>query len=450
MSASNVLDNLKIFCRRGLETMFRMFSYCPRLRTPGFSFCLTLAICCPLIVQAIEFDDIGFDEEVNWEAWDHDPNRPPSDPSEIEPTDSDQVSFDTPNWPDLSSMPGLAPTPAPESAPTDILPWPQLLPQQMAPQNLDLNIDIFGHTQEGGLRIPIADDEELDRRPRMVIDLFIRPSKLGLGREAVVVRMDGQFRLAGVMSSALPNKPAVRTGEFWAKIPSRKRSTGGTVSTYLDNTDPYLDPYKVPYPFTVSRKFKGSPMYWGFNVYAGIWAHSTNHSRALGRPDSNGCLRMSLPTAMAIWKMAMDEARGNVRLHIHRGFTTGARNTLNEIETMITHDDLIKQIKSDYLDANRPELLNREGNFREYWHGHARRGGVLEFPSCGPTKSCFKHYGVKVRYPRKDKVVGKGERIDNKIAAQMSQPVARQVRDQLKVTSDQLQVTPAAWLGKTR
>lgn len=227
---------------------------------------------------------------------------------------------------------------------------------------------------------------------RMQIDVFRKPIGLGVDKEFMVVSQDHRPISAHVISTAKAGKgtigdsmPAKR--EFMAKIELRHPVTGGrSLLADIRNTPSSV---AVPFPWHVSSSYAGSTMYWGLQIDGPFWLHSTPHYRDLGKPASMGCVRVSFPTAMKVFDLAVNQFKGNVKVQMHN-FSNAAKiaeSNARWSELGLTAAWVNAQVQADYLDANAMPL-NAKGDYLGV--GHARRGiRNVEWPKCGNT-DCFK------------------------------------------------------------
>jgi len=207
---------------------------------------------------------------------------------------------------------------------------------------------------------------------RVTVDVFKRPVGLGINKEFMVVRKDGEVERAYVISTAKDGKKTIE-GRYTLTVEYRSGK---------------------PYPFHTSSTYANSPMYWGLNVSGGYWVHSTPHYGQLGGPASMGCVRTTFPAAMELFDLVANQVNGSAQMRIHASGAQSAKDALAAIlqtkraanGAVATMDDIRADVQSDLDDAH---AITR-GDYNGY--GHARRGEALQFPLC-KNVDCFRFFG---------------------------------------------------------
>lgn len=215
-------------------------------------------------------------------------------------------------------------------------------------------------------------------KPFVQVDVFKTPEGVGIGKEFLVVSVDGMVQFARAVSTA--TKKLVKD-KVTGKMVHKKTIEGTFPLTYLKLRN-------QPWPWKTSTTYDNSPMYWGMNVKGGYYLHSTPHYYQLGTPASMGCVRLSFPTAMELFDLVVNVAEGNAKVTIHPG--SNAKKRLEELK--LDSGWLNDQIASDIEDA----LAVSKKDYKGY--GHARRNQELKWPMC-QTVDCFDYFGKKKPVP---------------------------------------------------
>lgn len=230
---------------------------------------------------------------------------------------------------------------------------------------------------------------------KMLVEVFKQPVGMGIRSEFGIVSIDGKVKRGFVVSTANPrkltksgNKPVTPSGggKSRALIVGKKTTkvNGEKIS--------------LPFPFKLSTTYKNSPMFWPLAIDIKTsggypyWIHSTTHYNELGKPASMGCVRLSHPSAMELFDLAVNQVKGALAIRIYDSGSELAKKSILEKEKsqQITLASLKQQIFDDILDAHAVSKKNYNGN------GHARRGQKLVYPKCG-AYDCFAAFGVKKR-----------------------------------------------------
>ncbi len=147
----------------------------------------------------------------------------------------------------------------------------------------------------------------------------------------------------------------------------------------------------LPWPWIRSRKYDGSPMYWGLHIVGGYYSHSTAYYAQLGVPASKGCLRMYMPDAMSVFNVMVNEipnAKGRITI------TKGTRNPKSNavLEHVLqragmTRDQLAKKISEKRQEITRTTRSHVPPVRGEPAEAH-NRPTEAEIPSvaCGVTR----------------------------------------------------------------
>lgn len=286
---------------------------------------------------------------------------------------------------------GFSPSPImTEEAEVD---WEELEKQDPTP------IDAREETPKVGKEGVKRHEPDDDSRPKLQIHVFKRPKGLGIASEFLIATLDGKVKLVSLVSTGYQTEGDHATPDFstWAKIAYRKRSASGLYLKMdngfyesLESTNPLdQEPGKAPFPFRISYKYK-SEMYWGLHISGGYWIHSTPHVSRLGRPASMGCVRVSHPSAMELFDLAVNEAQGNAWIKIYPPTSAGTERKFEELA--VSAKEVRAALKSDYLDAN--QYADKSGDF--LGNVLARRGKKLQIPKCG-REDCFPFFGESIR-----------------------------------------------------
>jgi len=103
--------------------------------------------------------------------------------------------------------------------------------------------------------------------------------------------------------------------EFTLLVVDGKIRRAFLVSTARKGAVPILGVHRLevlmvnarPWPWKTSIKYDNSPMYWGLNIQGGYYFHSSPHYGNLGRPASKGCIRTSIPDAMEVFDLMVNQ-----------------------------------------------------------------------------------------------------------------------------------------------
>jgi lipoprotein-anchoring transpeptidase ErfK/SrfK len=185
---------------------------------------------------------------------------------------------------------------------------------------------------------------------RMTIEVFKRPSGLGIDKEFGITTVDGKIKRVFVISTAKAGKTTIE-GQ-WELTPM-----GG---------------YRNANPWKISRTYDNSPMYWGLQISGAYWIHSTPHYGQLGRPASMGCIRTTFPASMENWDDAVNNVKGSAKIIIYgRGSAAGIKSlqAKKAMYTGLTLGKILTSIEKDLSDAH----AISKGEY--YGRGHSR-GGV--------------------------------------------------------------------------
>jgi hypothetical protein len=106
--------------------------------------------------------------------------------------------------------------------------------------------------------------------------------------------------------------------EFTLLVVDGKIRRAFLVSTARTGSTPILGVHRLevpvvnarPWPWKTSIKYENSPMYWGLNIHEGYYFHSSPHYGNLGRPASKGCIRASIPDAMEVFDLLVNQMSG--------------------------------------------------------------------------------------------------------------------------------------------
>ena len=226
------------------------------------------------------------------------------------------------------------------------------------------------------------------------VDVYKKESNTGINKEFVTVTVNGQIRHAFVASTAV----AFAAGK--AHLTPEFQNIKLTIPKV----------HGIPYPWTTSGSYGGSPMFWGLQIHGGYWIHSSPHYPQFGSKASMGCVRIDFPAAMELWDLVVNQAQGQIPAVINvYGTSMGAKGrsvleqhmnntkvTENGVERNLTLADIQKTVDADLQDTKSVHLVRDSSGMLEYQgRGHKRTDDKeLVFPSCG-GHDCFSSFGVK-------------------------------------------------------
>jgi hypothetical protein len=142
---------------------------------------------------------------------------------------------------------------------------------------------------------------------------FKEPVKKLIDGKLVPVVVDGQAVMKESKKSTPANNYRLTPVEAWGKTPDGVSK-------------------KLPFPFVTSTTYESSMWYALQVTDNGIFLHATPHYYQLGRRASMGCIRESLPDAMWLWNLVVNESGGRqAMIRIHRRDSPYAIQRLREL-----------------------------------------------------------------------------------------------------------------------